>query len=357
MSDEKEQEENLFLAEIPQVTWDDIAGQEDAKSQMIEAIELPFKHKDLFAAYGKKPTKGILLSGPPGCGKTLLGKAAANSLSRMHGDDAAKASFFYVKGSQLILKWVGASEKNVRALFDKARQHKKQHGYPAVIFIDEADSVLPDRGKDDLHQVLSSVVGSFLTEMDGMEDSSAVVILATNRPEAIDPAIVREGRIDRKVTVSRPSIDDGAKLISINLERSKISKGCTAKDLANHAAKEVYSPRRVYYSVDTAAGKMSMTLAHIVNGAMLAAVVDTAISNAIHRDIKNGGVSGVSQADLVAAVDAIDQQNRGLNHTEAISFFVDALAEKPVAISKVPFGRTQKRKTTKEADSVEQIAA
>lgn len=357
MSDEQEKEENLFLAEIPKVTWSDIAGQEDAKTQMIEAIELPFKHKELFAAYGKKPTKGILLSGPPGCGKTMLGKAAANSLSRLHGNNAAKASFFYVKGPQLLSKFVGSSEKSVRILFDKARQHKNQHGFPAVIFIDEADSILPDRSNEDTYRTASSVVGSFLTEMDGMEDCAAVIILATNRPEVIDSAIVREGRIDRKVVVSRPSLEDGTKIISLNLERSKISKGSTHKELARHAAKEIYSPRRIYYSVDTAAGKMSLTLAHLVNGAMLAAVVDMAISLAIHRDIKNGSVSGVSRADLVAAVDAIDRQNRGLNHAEAITFFIETLAEKPISIRKMPFGKADRRKRTEEAASVEQLAA
>jgi SpoVK/Ycf46/Vps4 family AAA+-type ATPase len=288
MTNDKEPEVNLFLAEIPSVTWDDIAGQDEAKAQMIEAIELPFKHKELFAAYGKNPTKGILLSGPPGCGKTMLGKAAANSLGRMRGDHEAKASFFYVKGSQLLSKWVGSAEKNVSSLFDKARQHKNQHGYPAVIFIDEADSILPDRNDENAYRTAGSVVASFLTEMDGMQDSAAIIILATNRPGSIDPAIVREGRIDRKVVVARPSLEDGAKIISLNLGRSKISEGSTHEDLARHAAREVYSPRRVYYSVETAAGAVPLTLAHLVNGAMLAAVVERAISVAIHRDIRNG---------------------------------------------------------------------
>lgn len=359
MADEHTKDEpvNLFLAEIPTVTWDDIAGQEDAKAQMIEAIELPFKHKELFATYGKQPTKGILLSGPPGCGKTMLGKAAANSLSRLHGEGSAKASFFYVKGPQIVSKWVGTGEKNVRELFDKARQHKAEHGYPAVIFIDEADSILPDRNNDNTYRTAASITASFLTEMDGMQDSAAVIILATNRPEAIDPAVVREGRIDRKVVVSRPLMEDGIKIVCLNLDRSKVSKGSTSKELAKHAARAIYSPRRVYYTVDTAAGKMSLTLAHLVNGAMLAAVVDIAISMAIHRDIKNGGVSGVSRADLIAAVDAIDRQNRGLNHGEVISLFVETLAERPISIKKVPFAQAQKRKKVQEADSVEQMAA
>jgi proteasome-associated ATPase len=357
MTDEKEQEENLFLAEIPDVTWNDIAGQDEAKMQMIEAIEMPFKHKDLFEAYGKSPTKGILLSGPPGCGKTMLGKAAANSLAKIRGDSAAKASFFYVKGPQLLSKWVGSAEKNVRILFEKAREHKRQHGYPALIFIDEADSILPNRDSVMAYRTAETVVAAFLTEMDGMQDSAAVVVLATNRPEAIDPAIVREGRIDRKVAVSRPSVDDGAKIICLNLERSKISKGSTHKELAKHAAKAVYSSRRVYYSVDTAAGKMSLTLAHLVNGAMLAAVVDTAISLAIHRDIKNGGVSGISRADLIAAVDAIDRQNRALNHDGAISLFIETLTEKPIAIKRASFNPKVKRKRAEEAASVGQMAA
>lgn len=291
---------------IPNVHWDDIGGLELAKADMIEAIELPHKEKDLYKYYGKRPVKGILLEGPPGCGKTMLGKAAARSLADIYGAENSKTGFLYIKGPEILNQYVGASEETIREIFISARRHFEEKGYPAIIFIDEAESILSVRGGRGFN-LSATIVPSFLTEMDGLEDSSAIVILATNRPDILDPAIIREGRIDRKVKVTRPDQVNGMNIILMNLKKYPISKKYDIHNLAEGMAHEVYSDERVM-------GHDDKYLRDIVNGAMLAACVDLAVASAMKRDIATGKKSGICPEDIIYAVDRIHSQNIGLSH-------------------------------------------
>lgn len=293
------------LDSIPNVTWDDIGGLEHAKADMIEAVEMPHKHKELFQHYGKRPIKGIMLAGPPGCGKTMLGKAAANSLATIYGKDKSRTGFLYVKGPEILNMYVGSSEETIRDMFWDARRHHEEYGYPAIIFIDEADAVMAKRGGNH-GGIGGTIVPMFLTEMDGIESSSAIVIIATNRPDILDPAIVRDGRIDRKITVSRPKIDNATSILYMALKKFPVSPEYDLKVLAEDTAKEIYADDR-FVKGDT-------RLRDIVNGAMLAGCIDLAVSAAVKRDIANNTTTGLVAEDLLAAIDRITHQNHMVTH-------------------------------------------
>lgn len=234
------------------VTWDSIGGQEEAKEAFREAIELPFKSPEIFKAYNKQPMKGVLLSGPPGCGKTMLGKAAATAIQKMTG--AKESGFLYIKGPEILDPYVGVAEAAVRKIFLRAREHKANTGSPAVVFIDEADAILGKRGGH--HSFMEkTIVPAFLTEMDGMEESGALIILATNRPDTLDPAVIRDGRIDRKIAVTRPTLDDSADIFRLYLKDVPLAKSENAKELGDRAANSLFSLDRALYHVTLASQK------------------------------------------------------------------------------------------------------
>lgn len=291
--------------DVPNVTWEDIGGLEEAKAQMIEAIEMPHKHKDLYTHYCKRPLKGILLAGPPGCGKTLLGKAAAKALSTIYGKENARTGFLYVKGPEVLNMYVGQTEQTIRDMFYAANQHKEEKGYPAIIFLDEADALLATRGNNS--SVLgNTIVPQFLTEMDGLQESSAIVILATNRPDVLDPAIVRDGRIDRKITIARPSQKNAVQILKINLARVPLWEGETIDSMAEMMAAEIYSPQRLL--------RKDVYLSTIVSGALLANCVDIATSCAIRRDLATNTQTGLLPEDALAAIDRIQEQSHAVQH-------------------------------------------
>ncbi len=322
-----------IISEPTGVTWDDIGGLEEAKRAMREAVESPTKHKSLLARYGKKPIRGVLLYGPPGCGKTMLGKAAATAMAELHGDAAAGA-FFYVKGPSMLNMYVGNSEENVRKLFAQARRHRRKTGHAAIIFIDEADAILGRRG--DGRGLSSTMVPAFLAEMDGLEDSGALVLLATNRPDSLDPAVVRDGRIDRRIKVGRPDQDATQSILERAL-RGRPIDGCRPKAAAKFVLSALYDKSLVLYRVKkhTSVGDgVALTLGHVVNGAMLAGIVDRATSVAMHREIAGGGASGITLDDLRAGVDQTYAQAKDVDHREEILEFIEGWEREVVAVTK-----------------------
>jgi transitional endoplasmic reticulum ATPase len=179
------------LIEIPRVTWSDLGGLGQLKQELIEAIEWPLKRPEKFQQMGIRPPKGILLYGPPGTGKTMIAQAVANETS---------ANFISVRGPQMLSKWVGESEKAIREIFKKARQVS-----PSIVFFDELDSIAPMRGMDEGSHVTERVVNQLLAELDGLEAlKDVVVIAATNRPDILDPALLRSGRFDRLLMIGAP---------------------------------------------------------------------------------------------------------------------------------------------------------
>ncbi|MFA6642244.1 MAG: CDC48 family AAA ATPase [Methanomethylophilus sp.] len=207
------------LIEKPNVKWDDIGALDDAKCQLREAVEWPLKYGKVFAHMHAKPPKGILLYGPPGTGKTMLAKAVATE---------SEANFISVKGPEFLNKWVGESEKAVRETFRKARQAS-----PCVIFMDEIDSIVPVRGTGGDSNVTERVVSQMLTEMDGLEPmNNVVVIAATNRPDIIDPALLRPGRFDKSIYVGPPDADSREKIFGIHTHGKPLDKDVDLKKLA-----------------------------------------------------------------------------------------------------------------------------
>lgn len=209
------------FVEVPDIKWEDIGGLTAIKQELQEAVEWPLKYLNVFTYADATPPKGILLYGPPGTGKTLMAKAAANE---------SEANFISIKGPELLSKWVGESEKGVREIFRKARQ-----AAPCIIFFDELDAIAPTRDGDhgDSH-VTERVISQLLTEMDGLEIlTNVVVIAATNRPDIIDPALLRPGRFDRILYVSPPDRESRLQILKIHTKKKPLSEDVNVEDLAN----------------------------------------------------------------------------------------------------------------------------
>lgn len=304
------------------VEWEDIGGLEEAKARMIEAIEDPQKFPELYAHYNEGSPKGIALVGPPGCGKTMLGKAAATSIARLHKQDVTKglgSGFMYVKGPEVLSKWVGEAEREIRSLYARARAHTKEKGYPAVLFIDEAEALLSKRGSGVSSDMEKTIVPSFLAEMDGVDAQSAITILATNRVDRIDSAIMRDGRVDWKIQIARPSRESFTDIVELNLRKKPI-RGDNKRALAEGATEELFNSERVVSQHEKGRDMVEVLLSDLRTGAMAANLVSIAVRNAIRRDKTSGGKkrSGVSASDFTAAVEELHEMNRHIDHEDSL---------------------------------------
>lgn len=214
------------FTEIPDVGWDDVGGLEDVKQALREAVEWPLKHAALFERAKTRPPKGLLLSGPPGCGKTLLAKAVARE---------SGVNFISIKGPQLLSKWVGESEKGVREIFKKARQAS-----PCIIFLDEIDSLAPARGAGGDAHVSERVVSQLLTELDGIEELRGVMVLAaTNRPDIVDPALLRPGRFDLQMRLPPPDTASRAAILAVHTRGKPLAADVDLPLLVSRTAGQV----------------------------------------------------------------------------------------------------------------------
>lgn len=334
MSARKEVEE--YICSVPDQSFDDIIGNEDAIGQLIDAIRAPVEHKELYEKYGMKMPKGALLSGPPGCGKTMFARAAASEMAKLYGTKDKTFEFLSLSGSELQTMYVGQTEKQIKALFTFAREYKAYHGYPLLIFMDECEVILPDRtGRvRRLAPWEESQVATFIAEMDGMQESGAFMLLATNRPEVIDQAVLRDGRCDFKITVKRPTAEAVEVIVRKNFDGSFMKD--KLDDLVFAAVESLYDPHRVIVEFHALGLNLEATevkdvlkdvkqkhflLEHIVSGAMAASIPGRATRYAFARDKTSGKAEGITVADVLAAVNDLWVENRGLEHSFALEEF------------------------------------
>lgn len=295
------------LEKVAQLPWSEIGGQDEAVQAIRDTIELPLLRRDLFKRFEHAVPKGFLLHGPPGCGKTLLGKATAWNLRQQikDGTGVDRPEFFlHVKGPEILNMWVGESERQVRDLFAQCRERAAE-GQLAFLFIDEAESILGVRRGGRVHSILSTLVPMFCTEMDGLEPlTNVVVILASNRADLIDPAILRPGRIDRKIRVRRPDQEGARRIYEIYLRESlplAEPKAALAAAIAEtHYAR---TPENEFLEVTYRSGRREvLTRGDLASGAIIAAVVERAKSLAIKRAISTETPGELTREDLFAAL-------------------------------------------------------
>ncbi|MBM3834448.1 MAG: AAA family ATPase [Verrucomicrobia bacterium] len=295
------------LETVTPLPWQAIGGQDEAVQAIRDTIELPFLHRDLFKRFEHTVPKGFLLYGPPGCGKTLLGKATAYNLRQQiktqTGVDRPEF-FLHVKGPEILNMWVGESERQVRDLFAQCRE-RANDGALAFLFIDEAESVLGTRRAGRYHSILSTLVPMFCTEMDGLEPlKNVVVILASNRADLIDPAILRPGRIDRKIKVHRPDLAGVQSIYEIYL-RDSLPLAEPKKELAVAATQAHFAriPENQFLEVVYRSGKKDVLYrGDLASGAIVAAIVERAKSFAIKRSIETKLETLITREDLVDAL-------------------------------------------------------
>jgi len=333
-------EDRYRFSEETNISWDDIGGLEEAKEQLIEAIELPYKHPGIFAFYKKKPIKGALLYGPPGCGKTMLGKAAFTSLAATHNNVGVATGFMNIKGPEILDRYVGATEAVIRQIFYQGKVHEKKYHYPPIIFFDECEAVLNKRGTGRSSDVERTIVPAFLAEMDGLATSGVIVILATNRPDMLDPAVVRYGRIDRKIKVTRPTPLASIDIFEKSFKNTPFAESLTKRQMAEFATAELFSPKRVLYEIVLGGSRqgqiLNLTLGNMVNGAMITTgIADKAVSLALNRDLKGKIMAGLTKNDIIKATDQVLEENLDLNHEDELEEFTHDFREDIADIKKL----------------------
>lgn len=293
-----------YLDSVPELPWSKVGGQEIAIGAIKDAIELPLLHPHLFAKFQHATPKGFLLYGPPGCGKTLIGKATAYNLTRQlrakatDADKDVREYFMHVKGPEILNMWVGESERMVREIFATARE-KRREGFMPFLFIDEAESILGTRRASRYSNILSTLVPMFCSEMDGIDSlNDVVIILASNRADLIDPAILRPGRIDRKIKVDRPNKAGAREIYRIYLTNELPYDGALAKE-ADHIGDAIdklierfvdwqFAKRdeNKFLEVTLRSGRKEILYrSDLISGAIIASVVERAKGMAIKRAI------------------------------------------------------------------------
>ncbi len=328
---ERPEVEELVLEEVPDIDYTDIGGLGPQIEAIQDAVELPFLHADLFVEHELRPPKGILLYGPPGCGKTMIAKAVANSLAKRvaekEGRDDAKSYFLNIKGPELLNKYVGETERQIRLIFQRARE-KVAEGHPVIVFFDEMDSIFRTRGSGVSSDVETTIVPQLLSEIDGVETLKDVIVIgASNREDMIDPAILRPGRLDVKIKIERPNVDAAQEIFQIYLHAGLPLHPDMVKEYGSEQdAVEALVANTVdrMYAEDDSNRFLEVTYANgdkeilyfkdFNSGAMIENVVARAKKLAIKRYLDEGQ-KGIKAEDLQVAIRDEFKENEDLPNT------------------------------------------
>jgi proteasome-associated ATPase len=328
----KAEVEELVLEEVPDISYADIGGLDEQIEQITDAVELPFLHQELFREYRLPAPKGILLYGPPGCGKTLIAKAVANSLSRKVSEATgreARSFFLNIKGPELLNKYVGETERHIRLVFQRARE-KAEDGTPVIVFFDEMESLFRTRGTGISSDMEATIVPQLLAEIDGVETLRNVIVIgASNREDLIDPAILRPGRLDVKIKINRPDAASAAQIFARYLdtdlpldaeEVERLGGGDAEKAvraMIEQTVEEMYrtDEQNQFLEVTYQNGdKEVMYFKDFASGAMIENVVRRAKKLAIKRQLAGGG-TGIRVSDLIESIHQEYKEHEDLPNT------------------------------------------
>jgi proteasome-associated ATPase len=328
----KAEVEELVLEEVPDIDYEDIGGLAAQIEEIRDAVELPYLHADLFREHKLRPPKGILLYGPPGCGKTLIAKAVANSLAKkvaeVEGRPEGRSFFLNIKGPELLNKYVGETERHIRLVFQRARE-KASEGMPVIVFFDEMDSLFRTRGSGVSSDVENTIVPQLLSEIDGVEGLENVIVIgASNREDMIDPAILRPGRLDVKIKIQRPDAQGAADIFSkyltpdLPLHSDDVaehggSRELTCDAMIQRAVERMYteSEENRFLEVTYANGdKEVLYFKDFNSGAMIENIVSRAKKNAI-KDFLEFGQRGIRVQHMLSACVDEFRENEDLPNT------------------------------------------
>ena len=325
--------EDLVLEEVPDVSYNDVGGLDSQIEEITDAVELPFVHQTLFAEYDLPAPKGILLYGPPGCGKTLIAKAVANSLANkvaeVSGDREARSFFLNIKGPELLNKYVGETERQIRLVFQRARE-KSEEGWPVIVFFDEMESLFRTRGSGISSDIESTIVPQLLAEIDGVETLRNVIVIgASNREDLIDPAILRPGRLDVKIKIERPDAESASSIfgryLTTDLPIDPITVDTVGggdpekavRVMIEDTVREMYRDDEANRFLEVTyqnGDKEVMYFRDFSSGAMIENIVRRAKKLAIKREIA-GGDRGIRTDDLLASIRQEFKEHEDLPNT------------------------------------------
>ena len=325
--------EELVLEEVPDVSYEDVGGLDNQIEAITDAVELPFLHRELFVEHKLPAPKGILLYGPPGCGKTLIAKAVANSLAKkvaeVSGDKSARSYFLNIKGPELLNKYVGETERQIRLVFQRARE-KSEEGVPVIVFFDEMDSLFRTRGTGISSDMESTIVPQLLAEIDGVEALRNVIVIgASNREDLIDPAILRPGRLDVKIKIERPDVEAAAQIFSryltsdLPLDEGEVEslgggdRDKSVRAMIERTVVEMYrddESNRFLEVTYQNGDKEVLYFKDFASGAMIENIVRRAKKLAIKRAIAQEG-RGIRTSDLLESIKQEYKEHEDLPNT------------------------------------------